>query len=260
MQHKMNLQDEASTHVKLAQKWNELLANIRTIPKFKDFLQPPSCSNLLKNLPDSGSVIVINVHKDSCDALALSSDLDEPLHIPLHKFTFEKATNLHNQLNSYLHTANLQMRGTQLVRLNESGDVIKHILHQLWILVVKPILDGLGISVSTLGISAMLKSYSSSLKEPPSKLPRIWWCATGSLSFLPIHAAGMYATSTTKTGPILSDFAISSYIPNVRALTERVLLKYLTKGEKRRQPFSWSANQQHPIYHISLEPQRKFCQ
>ena len=36
---------------------------------------------------------------------------------------------------------------------------------------------------------------------------------------LPIHAAGIYATSTIKAG---SDFAISSYIFNVRALTERV--------------------------------------
>ena len=54
------------------------------------------------------------------------------------------------------------------------------------------------------------------------KLSHIWWCATGPLTFLPIHAAGIYATSTTKAGPILSDFAISSYIPNVRVLTERV--------------------------------------
>ena len=53
-------------------------------------------------------------------------------------------------------------------------------------------------------------------------MPRIWWCATGPLAFLPIHAAGIYATSITKAGPTLSDFAISSYIPNVRALTERV--------------------------------------
>ena len=53
-------------------------------------------------------------------------------------------------------------------------------------------------------------------------MPRIWWCVTGSLTFLPIHAAGVYATSTSKAGPTLSDFAISSYIPNVRALVERV--------------------------------------
>ena len=124
MEHKISIQDEANTHVKLAQRWNELLTNIRTIPKFEDFLQPPSCSNLLKNLPDSGFVVIINVHKDSCDALALSSALDEPLHIPLHKFSFAKATNLHNQLNNYLHAANLWMRGTQPFRVYDSGDVI----------------------------------------------------------------------------------------------------------------------------------------
>ena len=157
MEHKISIQDEANTHVKLAQRWNELLTNIRTIPKFEDFLQPPSCSNLLKNLPDSGFVVIINVHKDSCDALALSSALDEPLHIPLHKFSFAKATNLHNQLNNYLHAANLWMRGTQPFRVYDSGNVIKDILHQLWILVVKPILDSLEFSVSTLGISTMLK-------------------------------------------------------------------------------------------------------
>ena len=38
MEHKMSIQDEANTHVKLAQKWNELLTRIRTIPKFEDFL------------------------------------------------------------------------------------------------------------------------------------------------------------------------------------------------------------------------------
>ena len=54
-------------------------------------------------------------------------------------------------------------------------------------------------------------------------MPRIWWCATGPLAFLPIHVAGIYTTSITQFGPTLSDFAISSYIPNVRALTERVL-------------------------------------
>ena len=80
---------------------------------------------------------------------------------------------------------------------------------------------------------------SSFLKEPPSKLPRIWWCATGPLAFLPIHAAGIYSTSITKTGLTLSDFAISSYIPNVRALTERVLdsPQVLDKREKTKTTF-----------------------
>jgi CHAT domain-containing protein len=70
-------------------------------------------------------------------------------------------------------------------------------------------------------------------------LPRIWWCATGPLAFLPIHAAGIYATSITKAGPTLSDFAISSYIPNVRTLTERVLIspQVLDKKEIKNTAF-----------------------
>ena len=70
-------------------------------------------------------------------------------------------------------------------------------------------------------------------------MPRIWWCATGPLAFLPIHAAGIYATSTSKAGPTLSDFAISSYIPNVRALTERVLSRpqVLNKREIKKPTF-----------------------
>ena len=165
MEHKMSLQDEANTHVKLAQEWTELLTKIRNIPKFEDFLQPPSCSNLLKNLPDSGPVVAINVHEDSCDALVLSSDLNEPLHIPLNKFSSVKATHLRNQLNAHLQDANVRMRDCELddirairaVGKNDGGGVIKHILHQLWSLVVKPILDGLGFSVSALGFSSMSK-------------------------------------------------------------------------------------------------------
>ena len=160
MEHKMSLQSEANTHVKLVQEWNELLTKIRTIPKFEDFLKPPSCSSLLRNLPDSGPVVVINVHKDSCDALALLSDLDEPRHIPLDKFCYAKAIDLRNQLNNRLCDGYLRMRGhdceldniraTQPVRLRGDPGLIIDILSQLWILVVKPILDGLGFSVSTL--------------------------------------------------------------------------------------------------------------
>ena len=135
--------------------WSSDVCSSDLIPEFEDFLQPPSCSKILKNLPDSGFIAIINVHKDSCDALALISNLDKPLHIPLHHFTYEKATNLRNQLNVFLRAANIRMRGIRAtcpVGNNDGSDIIKNILHQLWILVVKPILDGLGFSVSIIGI------------------------------------------------------------------------------------------------------------
>jgi CHAT domain-containing protein len=48
-------------------------------------------------------------------------------------------------------------------------------------------------------------------REPP----RIWWCPTGPLSFLPIHAAGDYAGTHPES---TMDYVVSSYTPNVTAL------------------------------------------
>ena len=34
--------------------------------------------------------------------------------------------------------------------------------------------------------------YPIQIPESDAKPPRIWWCPTGPLAFLPIHAAGIY--------------------------------------------------------------------
>jgi CHAT domain-containing protein len=52
----------------------------------------------------------------------------------------------------------------------------------------------------------------------PEHLPRIWWCATGSLAFLPIHAAGIYGT---EGGEKLSDYVVSCYTPTLAAILEQ---------------------------------------
>jgi CHAT domain-containing protein len=49
--------------------------------------------------------------------------------------------------------------------------------------------------------------------------PRIWWCPTGPLSFLPIHAARDYSKGAI--GFKVSDFVTSSYTPTSTALIER---------------------------------------
>jgi CHAT domain-containing protein len=46
-------------------------------------------------------------------------------------------------------------------------------------------------------------------------MPHITWCLTGPLTFLPIHAAGLY---DTKAGPKIFDYVISSYTPTLAAL------------------------------------------
>ena len=44
---------------------------------------------------------------------------------------------------------------------------------------------------------------------------RIWWCPTGALTFLPIHAAGIYSGNGQDC---LANYAVSSYTPTLTAL------------------------------------------
>ena len=52
--------------------------------------------------------------------------------------------------------------------------------------------------------------------------PRVWWCPTGPLTVLPIHAAGHHPrlrTATTSSTDCVLDRVISSYTPTLTALT-----------------------------------------
>ncbi|KAJ7190282.1 hypothetical protein GGX14DRAFT_382331, partial [Mycena pura] len=68
-----------------------------------------------------------------------------------------------------------------------------YILSELWVHLVKPVLDALAI-----------------VTPKKENLQRIWWCPTGPLTFLPIHAAGVYGET----------FVISSCAPSLTALIE----------------------------------------
>jgi len=53
--------------------------------------------------------------------------------------------------------------------------------------------------------------------------PRIWWCPTGPLAFLPLHAAGIYSQNETSSPTsCISDYAGSSYTPTVSALLAKI--------------------------------------
>src|SRR5690606_38404069 len=104
------LEREAATHLHLAREWNDLLQKARSIPGFDSFLRPPPCSSILQHLPTSGPVVVIIVDERRCDALVLLHDRDEPLQIPLPKFTREKAHLYQDQWTRQLTSRSSRMR------------------------------------------------------------------------------------------------------------------------------------------------------
>ncbi|MFI4990168.1 MAG: CHAT domain-containing protein [Solirubrobacterales bacterium] len=51
-----------------------------------------------------------------------------------------------------------------------------------------------------------------------SQSPRVWWCLSGLLAFLPLHAAGRTGRGGAAAGTSVMDRVVSSYTPTLRAL------------------------------------------
>ncbi|KAJ7190790.1 CHAT domain-containing protein [Mycena pura] len=187
----------------LALERNHLLQRIRELPEFERFLLPKSFFEL-SLAAKMGPVAMLNISQYGCDALILMPGLaDEPIHVPLPDITLNDAQSLAKSLASIVGGPG---RSDRLDGFHEGDmppdDIFSHILSELWFKIVQPVL--IGIAVTT----------------PASQdLGRIWWCPTGPLAFLPIHAAGLYHKDET-FGSKLSDFLISSYTPSLTALIQ----------------------------------------
>jgi len=163
MENNIKLEAQTQEHISLAQEWDALLAEIREVSQFKDFLRPRSSQDLLENLPKIGFVVVINVHQNRCDALILHSGSD-PIHVPLQKFSHKQAEALRNQLYLCLKEKNVRMREVEAEdraggprppagRPRAPGaHSIRTILRELWDCVVLPILSSLVQRVSIYGL------------------------------------------------------------------------------------------------------------
>ncbi|KIM86572.1 hypothetical protein PILCRDRAFT_815805 [Piloderma croceum F 1598] len=200
---RLSTEEAAQHHRQLAKDWDTLVEKARTITGFEDFLQPKKFAKLTK-AARSGPVIVINVDKSRCDALIVMADLDEVIHVPLDGISYNQVQGMQYSLNILLSSAGVRIRDTRQARMTSTmpdNFGFEGILSRLWTHIAKPVLDTLAFSVSD-------------ITDPP----RIWWCATGPLTFLPIHAAGLY--NTHDAGSKLSDFVASSYTPTLTALLE----------------------------------------
>ncbi|KAJ7110487.1 TPR-like protein [Mycena epipterygia] len=185
----------------LALKRDHLLQHIRELPGFERFLlsKPISELSLAANM---GPVAVLNISAYGCDALILMPGLaDEVIHVPLSDFTIHDAQALAKVLASIVGTPgrNDRLHGSREGDM-APDDIISYILSELWFKIVHPVLNALAITTPVGQV-----------------LGRIWWCPTGPLAFLPIHAAGLYGKDQA-FGSKLSDFLISSYTPSLTAL------------------------------------------
>ncbi|MFI6804674.1 CHAT domain-containing protein [Streptomyces luteogriseus] len=143
------------------------------------------------------TVAIINVSRYRCDALLVRDGLVTV--VPLPDVTYEA---VNRQAGTFLWGV---QRGADPLRPTEERDrgsrvAVNGALRWLWHTTVRPVLDAV--------------RY-----DGPHGLPRIWWCPTGMLSFVPMHAAGEYASLYGgRGGECTADRVISSYTTTLRAL------------------------------------------
>ncbi|KAG8701601.1 hypothetical protein FRC09_005249 [Ceratobasidium sp. 395] len=191
----LSLHETAQKHRRWAERREELIDSIRLLPGFEDFLRHSKLSKLVGCMRE-GTVVVLNVDNQRCDALVIQAGTQSVSHVLLGDLTYERAEMARSQLTNCLHARHLQ-RGIKKAERQFQGS-FKNLLSILWHTIVRPVL-------AHLEIAQVL---------PVEELPHITWCVTGPLSFLPIHAAGDY----DNPGTILSNLAISSYAPNLISL------------------------------------------
>ncbi|WP_327172087.1 CHAT domain-containing protein [Streptomyces sp. NBC_01336] len=185
----------AETRHALARRWSELLSEVRGLPGLANFLRPPSVPELVAAAAE-GPVVVVNVSVYRCDALVVTADAGVAV-VPLPGLTLDAVVTRAAEFIDGVETA---YGGNGVDEAVAMMRTLSGTLGWLWDTIAAPVLGHLG------------------LRAGPAQgtpWPRLWWCPTGWLSFLPLHAAGH---GHPDSGTWVMDRAVSSYTPTLRAL------------------------------------------
>lgn len=173
----------------LSRRWQEVLDRIRAVPGLDAFLRPPSALDL--RVAD-GAIVLVNISRWRCDALLITSRGVRSKR--LRRVTLEE---VEERAGAYLSALDT-LDGGDLVARFHAQTVVRETLVWLWDTVAGPVLKALGHT-----------------RAPRATWPRVWWCPTGALTHLPLHAAGRHDIP----GEAVLDRVVSSYTPTARTLS-----------------------------------------
>ena len=168
-----------------------MIHQARQVPGHESFMQGPAPEELIA-ASASGPIAVINVSPHRSDALVVQPSGITV--VPLPALTPEAIDRIGG---SILSAADQPAEPS-------SHEAILTGLEWLWDHVAEPVLD-VAAPTQAAGIP-----------------PRLWWCPTGLLSFLPLHAAGRHRHDQRRT---VMARVVSSYTPTIRAL-QRARARY----------------------------------
>jgi hypothetical protein len=188
------LEQRASNHRALVEEWEGLISKAQSLPGLENFMHPLPFSKLCQ-AADRGPIILVNSSRFRQDAMII--DFRGHIHvIPLDPpgSKGQGAPDLLPTLASHL----THERAGRFFT-GRAAPTACETLDKLWKEIACPVLDK---------IDDVWHEYPMSHMS----IPRVWWCLTGSLTSIPIHAAQSLG------GNGVLDRTISSYTSTLSTL------------------------------------------
>jgi hypothetical protein len=180
------------------------IQRVRAAPRLADFQRAPSVSRLQE--AGCAPVVTLIVEASHGDALILTPDAAEPvIHLPLPGITAGEVT---KQVTRFRNARQIAQDDAASLRTRRNAQhAMMDILAWAWGAITDPVLTALGYTVTP-------------REESAREWPRVWWCPTGTLAYLPLHAAGHHADAATgAVNPrTVLDRVVSSYALTIRSL------------------------------------------
>ncbi|KAJ7201976.1 hypothetical protein C8J57DRAFT_1543505 [Mycena rebaudengoi] len=214
------VESQAMRHAELNKEWLDAFEDAQKRTGSKGFLQPKPFTEIQK-ASINGPVVFVNASRSGFTALIMQTDNLQCVSLPdinmdsaallvqLLRGSANSVLEISAFLSKYAHNKNsAEVSASEarlFMKLEDShnftateNDVLASILEELWTAVVHPVLNALNLTKVAIP-------------------PRLWWCPTGPLTFLPLHAAGVYRDQEYDC---VSDYIISSYLPTTSPLLD----------------------------------------
>jgi tetratricopeptide (TPR) repeat protein len=201
--------------IALAREWDDLVQRVQKLKGFEDFLRTPRLERMLP-AAEGGPVVIVNVSPWRCDALIVTTTgvkVENLAGLTSKVVTIQARRYLNGlvQMERAAHASSRSRPGTDRPELSlhtaraRYERILGEVTAWLWDEIAGPVLAALDIT---------------DLPGPGEPWPRLWWCPTGALNLLPLHAAGHHTAEGRVRHQSVLDRVVSSYTPTVRALLE----------------------------------------
>jgi CHAT domain-containing protein len=178
-----------------ARDYDETLALIRKLDGFEHYLEPTPYTELAK-ATKGGAAVIVNASGYGCHAIIVTSDTDRARVVDLPGLDLDAAQERAGQMARLL--SNLPLGSRPFPSRDADRRDLLDILSWLWDTIGAPVLDSL---------------------PAQEARQRIWWCPTGPLVSLPLHAAGHHPRlRSARDGESVIARTVSSYIPTLTSL------------------------------------------